>query len=151
VLERFTLTPGSGHVEIERLADQPLELPRVNYASRNERRYRYVWGISGDESDWINRIVKADIERRETIAWSEDGCYPGEPVFVASPEAEQEDEGVLLSVVFDGRRETSFMLVLDAATLAERARAEVPHHIPFGFHGQFAAGAQAAPSRRPGA
>jgi carotenoid cleavage dioxygenase-like enzyme len=27
--------------------------------------------------------------------------------------------------------------VLDAATFAERARAEVPHHIPFGFHGQF--------------
>jgi beta,beta-carotene 9',10'-dioxygenase len=27
--------------------------------------------------------------------------------------------------------------VLDAATLAELARARVPHHIPFGFHGQF--------------
>jgi beta,beta-carotene 9',10'-dioxygenase len=28
--------------------------------------------------------------------------------------------------------------VLDAATLAELARARVPHHVPFGFHGQFA-------------
>jgi beta,beta-carotene 9',10'-dioxygenase len=45
---------------------------------------------------------------------------------------------VLLSVVFDGRTGTSFLLVLDAGTLAELARAEVPHHIPFGFHGQFA-------------
>jgi carotenoid cleavage dioxygenase-like enzyme len=29
------------------------------------------------------------------------------------------------------------MVVLDAQTLDELARAEVPHHIPFGFHGQF--------------
>ncbi len=44
---------------------------------------------------------------------------------------------MLLSVVFDAGRGTSFMLVLDAQTLGELARAEVPHHIPFGFHGQF--------------
>jgi carotenoid cleavage dioxygenase-like enzyme len=30
--------------------------------------------------------------------------------------------------------------VLDADTLAERARAEVPHHIPHGFHGQYFGG-----------
>ena len=29
------------------------------------------------------------------------------------------------------------MLALDAKTLTEMARADVPHHIPFGFHGQF--------------
>jgi beta,beta-carotene 9',10'-dioxygenase len=40
--------------------------------------------------------------------------------------------------VLDGRRETSFLLVLDAHDLSELARAQVPHHIPFGFHGQFA-------------
>jgi beta,beta-carotene 9',10'-dioxygenase len=27
--------------------------------------------------------------------------------------------------------------VLDAANFSELARAEVPHHIPFGFHGQY--------------
>ena len=32
----------------------------------------------------------------------------------------------------------SFLLVLDARDLSELARAEAPHHIPFGFHGQFA-------------
>jgi carotenoid cleavage dioxygenase-like enzyme len=45
---------------------------------------------------------------------------------------------VLLSVVFDSRSGGSFLLVLDAADLSERARAKAPHHIPFGFHGQFA-------------
>jgi beta,beta-carotene 9',10'-dioxygenase len=69
--------------------------------------------------------------------WSEAGCYPGEPVFVPAPDAKAEDEGVLLSVVLDARRETSFLLVLDAHDLGEIARARVPHAIPFGFHGQY--------------
>jgi carotenoid cleavage dioxygenase-like enzyme len=45
---------------------------------------------------------------------------------------------VLLSVVLDSERGNSFLLVLDASDLSELARAEAPHHIPFGFHGQFA-------------
>jgi carotenoid cleavage dioxygenase-like enzyme len=59
-------------------------------------------------------------------------------VFVAEPDAAEEDAGVLLSIVLDGERGSSFLLVLDARDLSELARAEVPHHIPFGFHGQFA-------------
>ena len=34
-------------------------------------------------------------------------------------------------------RQLDDLLVLDARTLHELARAAVPHHIPFGFHGQF--------------
>jgi beta,beta-carotene 9',10'-dioxygenase len=79
-----------------------------------------------------------DVERRTSQHWQEEGTFPGEPVFVASPEAQDEDDGVVLSVVLDGRRGTSFLLVLDAHTLEELARASVPHHIPFGFHGSFA-------------
>ena len=91
-------------------------------------------------SGYLDRIVAADLTTRTTTVWSEPGCYPGEPVFVAEPGATEENEGVLLSVVLDASAGTSFLLVLDAATLDERARAEFPHHIPFGFHGQFATG-----------
>jgi beta,beta-carotene 9',10'-dioxygenase len=136
-LERFRITPSESAVSHERLIDEPLELPRTNYARCNERPYRYAWGV-GDRSGWIDSIVKADVVERSSTVWSQDGCYPGEPVFVAAPEADREDEGVLLSVVLDGGRGNSFLLVLDAGSLEELARAEVPHHIPFGFHGQFA-------------
>ena len=44
---------------------------------------------------------------------------------------------MLLSVVLDAAAERSFLLVLDARDLTELARAEAPHHIPFGFHGDF--------------
>jgi beta,beta-carotene 9',10'-dioxygenase len=138
-LERFRISTQSGTVQSERLIEEPIELPRINYARCNERPYRYAWGV-GTGDGWIDRIVKADVVERRAEVWSEDGCFPGEPVFVAAPDAEGEDEGVLLSVVLDGRAGNSFLLVLDAHTLNELARAEVPHHIPFGFHGQFARG-----------
>jgi beta,beta-carotene 9',10'-dioxygenase len=117
------------------LADTDLELPRIDYR-RNGRPYRYVYGGAVTDT-FLGRIVKIDIERGERSGWEEDGCFAGEPVFVPEPGAEAEDAGVLLSVVLDSRAETSFLLVLDAATLEERARAEVPHRIPLSFHGQF--------------
>ena len=44
---------------------------------------------------------------------------------------------MLLSVVLDIDKDRSFLLVLDAASLKELARAEAPHAIPFHFHGNF--------------
>jgi beta,beta-carotene 9',10'-dioxygenase len=134
-MRRFRIDLDSRKVGHEQLAEG-LELPRINYGANNERPYRYAWGIDA-ESGWLDRIVKVDTAERKTIAWSEDGCSPGEPVFVAKPDSDAEDAGVLLSVVFDARSGNSFMLVLDAADLTELARAEAPHHIPYGFHGQF--------------
>ncbi len=138
-LERFRISPEAGSVTSERLIDESLELPRINYGRCNERPYRYVWGL-GIGHGWLDRIVKADVVERRSTTWSEENCFPGEPVFVAAPDADDEGEGVLLSIVLDGRKGNSFLLVLDARSLDELARAEVPHHIPFGFHGQFARG-----------
>ena len=134
-LRRFRIDLSSRRVATEQLAEG-LELPRINYGRHSERPYRYVWGID-QKSGWLDRIVKVDVAERRTIEWREDGCSPGEPVFVSAPDAKAEDDGVLLSVVFDSRSGRSFMLVLDAADLSELARAEAPHHIPYGFHGQF--------------
>ena len=57
-------------------------------------------------------------------------------MFVATPGAADEDDGVILSVVLDAKKASSFLLILDASSFRELARAEVSHHIPFGFHGQ---------------
>jgi beta,beta-carotene 9',10'-dioxygenase len=133
-LERFTLRPGGG-VERTRLSGEPFELPRIDYGRVNGRPYRYAWG-SGARAEFFDTIVKIDVTTGATLTWGEG--YPGEPVFVGRPGRSEEDDGVLLTVVLEPERGASSMVVLDAATLAELARARVPHHVPFGFHGQFA-------------
>jgi carotenoid cleavage dioxygenase-like enzyme len=80
--------------------------------------------------------VKVDVETGQVDRWHEPGTYAGEPVYVPRPAAEREDDGVLLSVVLEPERGASSLLALDAADLSELARARVPHHVPFGFHGQ---------------
>ncbi len=62
--------------------------------------------------------------------------HAGEPLFVPSPKAATEDSGVILSAVMSAQG-TSFMLVLDAATMRELGRATLPYTIPWRFHGAF--------------
>lgn len=120
------------------LCATPFELPRFDYARRAGRPYSRIWGVGqSDAAAFLDTVVKIELEgtRAKVKRWHRAGCYPGEPVFVARPGGQDEDDGVLLSVVLDSATCRSFLLVLDAATLDERARAGLPHHIPFGFHG----------------
>ena len=142
-LMRFHIPLGAeAPVTRRALADAPLELPRINYEAHAGRAYRYVWGTGiRTRGDFLDSIVKIDTETGTVGRWHVAGLYPGEPVFVPSPSASGEDDGVLLSIVFDTAKERSFLLVLDAARLAEKARAEAPHAIPFHFHGNYFASA----------
>ena len=135
---RLTLTPGNSKVRQRDLADGNFELPRIDYDTVNAKPYRFAYGVGAQhakKSGFIDRIAKLDIKREEQILWHEGGTYPGEPIFVRRPGGHREDDGVLLSVVLDAGRRTSFLLVLDARDMTELGRAAVPHHIPFGFHG----------------
>jgi beta,beta-carotene 9',10'-dioxygenase len=136
VPRRFRLGRAGVHDEV--LAEVPFELPRINYGRHNGRPYRYAYGVSANGAgEFLNVALKLDVEERSFETWQEDGCYPSEPVFVPEPEAEGEDAGLALSVVLDSSSGTSFLLVLDAESWTEVARAEVPQHVPLGFHGQF--------------
>jgi carotenoid cleavage dioxygenase-like enzyme len=138
-LTRF-LVPFARNSPITRrtLSELPLELPRIDYERCAGKPYRYVWG-TGQKTpgDFLDSIVKIDTQTGSAKTWFIAGLYPGEPVFVPAPPANAEDDGVLLSIVLDIARDRSFLLVLDAATLQELARAEAPHAIPFHFHGNY--------------
>ena len=141
VARRLTIDPATARAEVRDLAEGNFELPRTDYDRVNRRPYRYAYGVGVKDparSGFIDRISKLDIARERFTHWGERGAYPGEPVFVRRPAARAEDDGVLLSVVLDASARTSYLLVLDARDLTEIARARVPHHIPFGFHGLYA-------------
>jgi len=143
-------TPGTGHLRRYRLSldggsasstlqsDERLELPRIHDGSATARPYQYVYGVGTRQpGNFTDQLVKIDVETGTAQTWHEENTYPGEPVFAPHPDGATEDDGVVLSVVLDPDEEQSFLLVLDADSFEERARATVPHAIPFGFHGQF--------------
>jgi carotenoid cleavage dioxygenase-like enzyme len=143
---RYEVPVGDGSIGITPLSPAPFELPRISYDAHNGRPYRYAYGVSAADPggrNFLDQLRKLDVTTGETVLWEEPGCYPGEPVFVPAPEAKSEDDGVVLSVVLAPARQRSMLLALDGTSFRELARAEVPHAIPFGFHGQFSA---AAPS-----
>ncbi|XP_026138906.1 beta-carotene oxygenase 2b [Carassius auratus] len=114
-----------------------LEFPQINYSMCNSRPYRYFYGcgfrhLVGDS------LIKMDLQGKQIKVWKHAGMYPSEPIFVSSPGAVEEDDGVILSVVITPNQDKStFLLVLDAKTFEELGRAEVPVNIPYGFHGTF--------------
>lgn len=104
--------------------------------------YRYVYGFTGfyqgkpGYMDWA--IVKQDVvEDTLSGVWYEDSMYPGEVTFVKDPNGSEEDNGILLSTVYDAVRDENFLLVLDATNMKELARAYTGVGFPQSFHGKF--------------
>ncbi|XP_034034981.1 beta,beta-carotene 9',10'-oxygenase [Thalassophryne amazonica] len=116
-----------------------LEFPQINYSQFNTRPYRYFYGcgfrhLVGDS------LLKMDLQNKTLKVWCQKGFYPSEPVFVPSPNATEEDNGVILSVVLTPSQDKgTFLLFLDAKTFEELGRASVPVNMPYGFHGTFTA------------
>ncbi len=139
LLTRFVVPlEGAGDVTAHQISDKMIELPRIDYELSAGRPYRYAWGAGRQtQGGFLDSVVKIDVETGEAQTWWQEHCFPGEPVFVPAPGRKREGDGVLLSVVLDAQRGRSFLLVLDAQTLKETARAECPHSIPFGLHGSY--------------
>lgn len=139
-MKRFTVNLKSSVIEVSSLADCCIELPRIHAEKYDGKPYRYAYGVDLREAFSLKDspgIYKVNVDTHHTQSWLEEGCSPGEPVFVANKLSEKEDGGVILSLVLDNRIRKSFLLVLDAETFQEIGRAEVPHPVPQGLHGQF--------------
>jgi len=108
------------------------EQPQINEQYKGKP-YSFVYGTDIDQKT----IYKYNMQTQKIMSWHENGSFVGEPIFVAQPNSTQEDNGVLLSVALDAQKKHSYLLILDAQTMQEVARALLPHHIPFGFHGKF--------------
>lgn len=139
-LKRFYLNIADHSVRQTTIFKGVLEMPWIR-EDLNGKPYRFAYAINdhspSSDPSYVHPLYKIDVENHTVQKWSEKGCYPGEPVFVASPTAKQEDDGVILSLVLDEKQNKSFLLVLDAKTMKEIARALLPHHIPRGLHGAF--------------
>ncbi|KAE8608289.1 hypothetical protein XENTR_v10011450 [Xenopus tropicalis] len=114
-----------------------IELPRINY-DFNGKKYRYVYATHVEWRPIPTKIVKFDTVTKDMLSWTEDMCWPAEPMFVSHPDAKEEDDGVILSsVVSSDPNKAPFLLVLDAKTFQELGRASVNANIHLDLHGLF--------------
>jgi all-trans-8'-apo-beta-carotenal 15,15'-oxygenase len=64
--------------------------------------------------------------------------YTSEALFVPRSEGQADDDGYLLSFVYDAKEHRTEIVILDARDLDnEIAAVKLAHHVPFGFHGHF--------------
>lgn len=98
---------------------------------------RFVWGLVA--KDHVDRIEKLDTTTGEVrkSSFSLMEC-PGEPNFVPRPGATGEDDGFILTMVYDAASDKSFVAVLDAKDPATcLAKVWFDQAIPFPIHGMF--------------
>lgn len=116
-------------------SSETVELPTFNprYATKPSR---YMYGVTDEgNSTFLDGLIKYDSHTRTAKKWRVHAHSPGEAIFLPHPEGREEDEGILLSVVLDGTRGKSYLLVLDAKSFTEVGRAEMETVVGFGFHG----------------
>jgi carotenoid cleavage oxygenase len=110
-------------------------------------RYGYAVEVSPNYDRSIDRevdhvgLLRFDMARDEAVAW-----HPGqyrtasEPLFVRASDGRSDDEGWLLTMVYDATRDASALYVLDASSFGRRAPQAVIHlpdsvALPFRSHG----------------
>jgi len=116
------------------------DLPRIHYEKYNGKPYRYLYATCFRQSISLldaPPLYKVDTEHYTTKTWSLPGYFASEPVFLPNPDGQSEDDGVVISIITNHEHTDSFLLILDAITFTEKARAYAPHGIPQGLHGQF--------------
>ena len=142
-LWRWVIDTTSGKVSEEQIDDQSAEFPRVaDNVIGLKHRYGYMMSMSSiteNPNDAEGSILKYDRESgtRTDIEFGK-GRVCGEPVFVPSEDPKAEDDGYLMTYVYDAGRDASSFVIMDAQTMDNEPVAEVElPRIPNGFHGSW--------------
>ncbi len=134
---RFNLQTGQSSEKI--LCQIPSEFPRINeqYLGR-KMRYGYTSKIANSPLPLFDGIIKHDFNSGEQqIHQFEPGYYAGEAVFVPDPQGKIEDQGWLVTFVYDENTNSSSLVILNAQDILGQPVAKVilPQRVPYGFHG----------------
>ncbi|MDH3641369.1 MAG: carotenoid oxygenase family protein [Gammaproteobacteria bacterium] len=141
-LWRWTIDTSTGKVLEEQVDDRSAEFPRVaDSVIGLKHRYGYMMTMSGSD-DPVNAsggILKYDREKgeRSEIEFGR-GRVGGEPVFAPAASGKGEDDGYLMTYVYDAQSDSSSLVIMDAATMDNTpvASVELPR-VPSGFHGSW--------------
>lgn len=141
-LTRWRFDLASGAVKREALDDVPTEFPVIDRRRTGERaRFTYSPRLARCPTLLFEGFLKYDLERgTSTYQGFGPGQFGSEGAFVPRPGAADEDDGWLVTFVYDGVNDTSSVLVLSAKDLSTVARVLLPRRVPVGFHATWVPG-----------
>ena len=116
-----------------------LDMPAINEKYRHKK-YCYVYGFimqSDEKHVSAVSLTKKNVCGGKDLVWFQENHYPLEPWFVGPPGGQEEDAGVLLSLVLDGEKKKSYVAVLNARNMKTINRCYLDTPIPFTLHGRF--------------
>ena len=118
------------------------EFPTLN-PNHVGKAYQYLFiGVakSQTENTPLQVIQKIDLKSDASEEWfAGPNRFIGEPLFIQKPNSITEDDGWILTLVYDGNDKHSELIILDGKDLNQGAIAQLKlkHHIPYGLHGCF--------------
>lgn len=146
-LWRFRLHLPTGTVESECLESRCCEFPVLHPARvGREARYLYLAAAHNPTGNAPHQaILKIDLATGDRQLWSAAPWgYVGEPIFVPrsgnlTDVVGAEDDGWVLTLVFNATRDRSDVVILDAQDFnrGPLATLHLSHHVPYGLHGSF--------------
>ena len=140
-LTKWELNIKSGQATSTKLDDRAVEFPRINPSLVGKfNQYAYALASSNTTEPDFKEIVKYDLKNDTSEVYSYGtGKFGAEPVFVAAEGAQSEDEGYLLSLVYNQETDNSDLIILNAKELnfGPLATVHLPQRVPFGFHGEW--------------
>lgn len=132
----------TGAVTAKQLDDLGAEFPKVADSLVGQPyRIGYITEF-GKDTPTIEAFHKYDmLTGAKTSHRLSDGRKGGEAVFVPAAGGSAEDDGYLMSFVYDPNADKSELVILDASNLANDpvARIHLPARVPAGFHGSWIA------------
>ena len=140
-LTKWELNTKSGQATSTRLDDRSVEFPRINPNLVGKlNQYAYALASSNLKEPDFNEIVKYDLKNDTSEVYGYgSGKFGAEPVFVPAEGAQSEDEGYLLSLVYNQETDKSDLIILNAKEpkSGPLATVHLPQRVPFGFHGEW--------------
>ena len=141
-LHRWEIDLAAGAVKETPLDDRTVEFPRVADAKVGLA-HEWGWTVSGlafrdgvRSLDYGNSVLKVGGDGAVAGAFEYGpGRVSDEAVFAPAGDGAADDEGWLLSYVYDAGRDASDFVIVDARDLTETASVALPGRVPFGFHG----------------
>lgn len=134
---RFHLSHNT--VQETRYHQTPSEFPRINeqYLGRPTR-YGYTASMAAQPLPLFDGVIKHDLETGKTwhYHYGEDR-YGGEVVFAPNPQGQAEDDGWLITFVYDQSTAKSELVIIPAQNFPQApvTRLLLPCRVPYGFHG----------------